>query len=313
MCRGPHMLNKEYPSLVLTAFMVGIISSASLSSAFAIGNSLISTNNANSIVAVQATNSGDMDGQKPPGFNNDSTQEQGSQQGFPGNYTTPIGYTGIIWTKLTDVCSGGQGGDADGDAICDNWENPATPGNDADERYIKCPTGGMDPLCTDPNAKYNLCINDAFASVWGNKPDGTQASPTIICPKLGHKDVFVEIDFMAGRDPDNTAIKDVIKAFGNSPVANTANDDFGRSPGITLHVVEDESLTSVNPIWAWQDPSPDSNYNNDFKSIKERHFGLKNNVLQSPWVPGNPPDEQLPVRRTPRVVLLQFSQQNRSY
>jgi hypothetical protein len=290
------MLNKKYPSLVLTALLVGIISSASLSGAFAISNSTISTNNTNKIVALEATNSDNIGGQKPPAINNDSTQEQGSQQGFPGSWTVPISWSGIIWTKLLNVCSGLQGGDADGDFICDNWENPSTPGNSATARYVKCPkdsTGAfMDVLCTDIQAKYNLCINDAFASVWGNKPDGTQASPTIICPKLGHKDVYVEFDFMAGRDPDPIAIKDVIKSFGNSPVLNAVNDDFGRSTGITLHVVRDEALTSVPPvIWAWQDPSPDNNFNNDFKSIKERHFGLNNNPLK---MPDNPIDERAP-------------------
>lgn len=291
------MLIKEYSSIALFVFIFGIISSATLSSAFAMGSSLISAENTSNVASPKVTNSEDLSALKLKGFKNGSAKQLGSQQGFPGNYTSPIPSTGVIWTKLPDVCSGLQGGDADGDFICDNWENQNTPGNSAIERYVTCPktsTGAwMDSLCQDSAAKYNLCINDAFASVWGTKQDGTQANPTIICPRPGHKDLFVEIDFMSGRDPDNNAIKDVIKAFGNSPVPNAVNDDFGRpvTTGITLHVVEDETLQSFTPIWAWQDPTPDNNFINDFKSIKERHFGLNNNPLR---VTGNPVDERAP-------------------
>jgi hypothetical protein len=283
------MLISKHCSLVLVAFMVGIICTSILSGTYA-GSQILSVRTANDIAAIQLASATG---------GNSSSQQNSSQQGFPGNNTSPIPYSGPIWNKITNACSGDQGGDADGDAICDNWENPSTPGNTATARYVKCPTSGggttfMDLLCNNNTVKYNLCINDGYASVWNTKPDGTPTSPTIICPKLGHKDVYLEIDSMTGREPNYDGIKDVIKAFGNSQVTNTATDDFGRSPGITLHVVKDESLTMVPAvIWAWQDTGgvDDGNYNNDFKSIKERHFGLKNNPLR---MPDNPADETAP-------------------
>ena len=102
-------------------------------------------------------------------------------------------------------------------------------GNDATHRYIACPTVAgslaIDPNCANTNGsiKYNLCISDAFASVWGNKADGST-----ICPTPGHKDIYVEIDYMANHLPSSDAIKKVITAFGNAPVSNSNPDAFSR-------------------------------------------------------------------------------------
>ena len=91
-------------------------------------------------------------------------------------------------TAPGDACTdnGVAGTDNDKDGICDRWEDPLNTanGNDATHRYVTCPTNAgptaMDAACPTANKsiKYNLCINDAFASVWG-KADGT-----VICPTL---------------------------------------------------------------------------------------------------------------------------------
>lgn len=182
-------------------------------------------------------------------------------------------YIGTVWTSLSNVC--GTGPDADADGICDSWENNSPP-NTSNQKFITCPltSGGsfMDPLCTSSSEKYNLCFTDAFSDVWGGAPNQT------ICPKDGHKDIFVEIDYMAGPNvgpPSTDAIKKVIKAFGNAPGITGTADAFGRTQGITLHVVVDESLTWVQQLNIWQDPTSgcgpgdDCNNNNDFRHIKE--------------------------------------------
>lgn len=288
----------EYFTLFLFALIVFLISSAPLSSVFAIRSSLISTNNAGHITTVQGTIPNGTTGQQQSQNSNVDATSQGSGGGFPGNWTVPIPWSGTIWNLLGPsntrnlptqstvpgaICSGIQGGDVDGDAICDKWETSdpvINPLNDATHRFITCPQTSppsvfMDtPQCNNGSAKYDLCITDAFSDVWGGVPNQR------VCPKVGHKDIYVEIDYMTGHRPDNNAIRDVIKAFGNSPVTtNTVTDHFNNLNGITLHVVIDEEiLPYVTPINAWKDPpssscagrppGEDCDDNNDFKHIK---------------------------------------------
>lgn len=285
----------KYCAFLLFVSTVGLISSAPLSSSFAVSSSLISTDNLGQIKNVQqiAPKSAEQQSQNST---IDKTS-QNSSQGFPGNWTVPIDWQGTIWNPLgtsltrnkptlsTDqgaICTGQQGTlDTDGDAICDNWETSdptKNPLNDATHRYITCPKnsagGFMDtPQCNNGTVKYDLCITDAFSDAWGG------AANQRICPTVGHKDIYVEIDYMDGHSPNVDAIKDVIRAFGTSPVSNTATDPFSHSNGITLHVVVDEKITPyVTPINVWQDPSTsncpprppgeDCDDTNDFKHIK---------------------------------------------
>ncbi len=109
-------------------------------------------------------------------------------------------------------------------------------------------------------AKYNLCHTDVFSNVWAGS-----AVNRLICPKVGHKDMFVEIDYTdVKHKPLASAIKDVIMAFGNAPISNTATDDFGRSKGITLHVIVDEDVATTVaedvPLKVWADTSPYSSW-----------------------------------------------------
>ena len=91
----------------------------------------------------------------------------------------------------------------------------------------------------------------------------------IVCPTPGHKDIFVEIDYMSSHVPTTNAIKNVIKAFGNAPFTGQTADAFGRTTGITLHVVKSDSLSEVAPFYVWRDASTsDTNANNDFYNVK---------------------------------------------
>jgi hypothetical protein len=138
---------------------------------------------------------------------------------------------------------------------------------------MKCPqvsnsgfvdvTGGTPRAldCDATTVSYNLCLTDAFSNVWGGSAN------QVICPRVGHKDLYVEIDYMTGHTPDPAAIKDVIMAFGNAPLTGQKADAFGRTQGITLHVKIDEAITHVNQINVWTDGDTDNT--NDFAHIKE--------------------------------------------
>jgi hypothetical protein len=119
-------------------------------------------------------------------------------------------------------------------------------------------------------------MNDAFANVWSPEPPPTQP----VCPTVGHKDIYVEIDYLNGFRPNDDAIKKVIRAFGNAPITtNTNTDEFNHLNGITLHLVVDEPLTHVPQLNIWQDPTSqcgtgdDCNSDNDFRHIKEGTLG----------------------------------------
>ena len=135
-------------------------------------------------------------------------------------------------------------GDVDGDGLCNWWEvgtwvdsNGVTRGftdrsllaTAANQATIKCSktsanvfvdvTGGTPRAldCDNDTVTYNLCITDEFSNVWSG-----QTANKLVCPMVNHKDLFVEIDFMAGHDPDDAAVKDVIMAFGNAPITGQA-------------------------------------------------------------------------------------------
>ena len=200
------------------------------------------------------------------------TYDAGSQFGIGEGI--PTAYDGVTWTKLTvgaatagDLCTikGVPGADADKDGICDNSESAtytAGPGvaNSAQHRYVLCPTNAgpavMDASCptTNGSIKYDLCFADAYAGVWGSSiPSGTNiphANGAIICPTVGHKDLYVEIDYMSDRRPTDTAIQRVIKAFGNAPISGTA-DAFGNTKGITLHVIVSDPISPSPSYKVW--------------------------------------------------------------
>jgi hypothetical protein len=74
---------------------------------------------------------------------------------------------------------------------------------------------------------------------------------------------------MANHAPSTNAIKNVIKAFGNSPVSNcsTCTDGFGIKDGITLHVIVSDQFARTAPFNVWTGTAP------SFNSIKTADWG----------------------------------------
>ena len=111
----------------------------------------------------------------------------------------------------------------------------------------------------------------------------TRLMADTICPTPGHKDIYVEIDYMANHLPSSVAIKRVITAFGNAPVSNVNPDAFGRGGGITLHVVVSDQFGRVAPYNAWTDTTPSLN---DFRGVKEVNFGTAAERAGTSGMPG---------------------------
>ena len=96
--------------------------------------------------------------------------------------------------------------DSDGDGLLDSWE---TNGIDADangtvDLVLNLPPYGADPL---------------------------------------HKDVFVEVDYMAAYAPQPGALSDVTAAFAAAPVSNPDG-----TTGVRLHALLDEVVPTIKPV-----------------------------------------------------------------
>ena len=107
----------------------------------------------------------------------------------------------------------GNGGDADDDGICDNWETAANPG-----LHIS-----FTDSSTGTTYVYNLSCTTGNTIV----DDPTGAT---VCPSSNKKDIYVELDWMTNHSPSATAITDVVKAFDKMNIA--------------LHVVGGENVAT---------------------------------------------------------------------
>ena len=73
-----------------------------------------------------------------------------------------------------------------------------------------------------------------------------------------HKDVFVECDYMSGKNPSAATIDRVVTAFANAAVSNPDGHN-----GINLHVEIDDLIptdTDLNPVWTEFDAIKASNF-----------------------------------------------------
>jgi len=129
-----------------------------------------------------------------------------------------------IDTNLQGNCSGQDG---DGDGICDFWE---------DNSVI---TGLRIQLSPTP---YQL-------ECGSGKPDP-------VCPSVAIKDIYLEIDWMTGHEPDDKAINDVVAAFA--------------AQGINLHVQKDEDVGLHESVIIL---SNDGSGISSFDDIKSAFFG----------------------------------------
>jgi uncharacterized repeat protein (TIGR01451 family) len=92
----------------------------------------------------------------------------------------------------------------------------------------------------------------------------------VLGARPNRKDVFVEIDYMPGKKPEDVALADVRKAFDIAPVCN--EDEGGHCPagiasGIALHTLVDEELPAQDAI-LFDTSSVSIDLHNDFNDFK---------------------------------------------
>ncbi|MBX3322952.1 MAG: hypothetical protein KF757_08175 [Phycisphaeraceae bacterium] len=118
--------------------------------------------------------------------------------------------------------------DTDGDGIPDDWECNGVPYVDANGNCQRYPLPGADPM---------------------------------------RKDLFVEVDAMAGMSFTQAAANLVIDAFANAPVANPVGPD-----GITLHILRDG--TNLPRVSVWQTLPPKHCWPVDFFAFRNSNEGF---------------------------------------
>jgi len=137
--------------------------------------------------------------------------------------------------------------DNDGDALCDNWE-----------------TAGID---ADGDGTIDLRLHDVNGD--GTIQPSEDADPN-------HKDMYLEIDYMASHQPNPLAVADVVGAFAAGDVTNPDG-----TPGIRLHVQVDEQAVAHATTLAFVPctpagaPSYDAVKLAKFGSAAERTAGSK--------------------------------------
>jgi uncharacterized membrane protein len=114
--------------------------------------------------------------------------------------------------------------DTDGDGLLDDWEINGIPYVDIHSMPQRFMLPGADPM---------------------------------------RKDLYVEIDAMAGLAFDASSKELVIEAFRNAPVTNPDN-----STGITLHILRDDTDLPHVPVWATIGCWPA-----DFQAVRDTHYG----------------------------------------
>lgn len=117
-------------------------------------------------------------------------------------------------------------GDADGDGLLDHWEINGIP-----------------------------YINDLGQAKRLHLPGADPA----------HKDLYLEIDAMAGMSIPQESIDLVVQAFADAPLANPDG-----TTGVRLHVLVDEPDLEHRPLWV---TSPNNCWPADFGTYYSAHFG----------------------------------------
>ncbi|MDE1867268.1 MAG: Ig-like domain repeat protein, partial [Thaumarchaeota archaeon] len=110
----------------------------------------------------------------------------------------------IAGTSVDKTTRASCNSNAAGDAICDEWK--VSPGLQIP--YTNPTTGNT--------AYYQYyCQGDGFTVTDSTQPLGSMANPDPVCPNVNKKDLFVEVNYMAGFQPNPTALNDVVNAFAN--------------------------------------------------------------------------------------------------
>lgn len=148
--------------------------------------------------------------------------------------------------------------------------------------------GGLDLLGTG-TASVNFSLDfgdrdgDGLLNVWEEEGididnDGT---PEIDLPGMGanpdKKDLFVEVDVMAGVAFDQQAINKVILAFAQAPASAVDNPDG--SAGIQLHLIIDGDQPASQPLAG----APGNDLPVDYYTIKDTYFGSETDRIHPNW------------------------------
>ncbi len=138
------------------------------------------------------------------------------------------------------ACPDGSTTDTDGDALLDCWE-----------------TDGVD---WDGDGIIDLQLYDVNG-------DGTIQASEDADPN--HKDIYMEVDWMAQHQPNNASLNDVINSFANAPVSNPDG-----TQGIRLHIQTDEEAVAHNNSLAFEPcTGPAGAGIPDFDDVKSTRFG----------------------------------------
>lgn len=195
-----------------------------------------------------------------PGFANDK-DAMWSKDAFTNEafaFEIPEGTCGFAGGPpvVPAACPDGNTIDTDGDALLDCWEN-----------------NGID---FDGDGATDLQLYDVDGN--GTIDAGEQADPM-------HKDIYLEIDWMAQHQPNAMAVNDVIASFANAPVANPDG-----TSGIRLQVQTDEQALAHNNNFAFEPctgpatagiPDFDTTKLNSFGTAAERADANSVNILNA--------------------------------
>jgi probable HAF family extracellular repeat protein len=139
--------------------------------------------------------------------------------------------------RLCRDTDGDLNADNDGDGLCDNWE-----------------TEGIDE---DGDGLVDLELYDLNQN--GVVEAGERADPN-------HKDLYVEIDWMAQHEPLDPALRQVMAVFRRAPVPNPDT-----TSGIRLHLRIDEEATPHSDALAFAN-DPDGDILPHFDDVKDQRL-----------------------------------------
>jgi hypothetical protein len=157
--------------------------------------------------------------------------------GWPPSATNPPPQ----WAKKISNCSTYGGDSPDDDGICNAWE--IALGEDTSDPNFQ----GLKVPYVDTGTPAGFWKLPCGGSNWDQ-----------VCPTDSQKDVYVEVDWMRGHPPSQTAINNVIGAFNSAGVAK-------------LHVlIDDDDILHRDMITT---PVAGGTGSTDFDTIKKAFFG----------------------------------------
>ncbi|MDE2590375.1 MAG: hypothetical protein KGL95_12020, partial [Patescibacteria group bacterium] len=163
-----------------------------------------------------------------------------------------------LWSENVYDCTR-YGGDSDHDGICDAWENQ-TNYQGLQIPFLTGLVSGNYQLPCDPKANYS------------NDPLGDK-----VCPGNDMPDVYVEVDWLKGHPPDQTALANVVNAFANSPIKTCNAAGTICKSGVRLHIMLGEEIPYHSDTISVPQPAlaGGSGVSNptDFDKIKQAYFG----------------------------------------